>query len=180
MAPRSVVSFATLAAFSLVLTSALTLPACAEDETTPGPKPDSGATPIDAAGGGVDSSVPATDAGDAGDAGPQPNGPLINDCSVYVDRTDAAASRTLQWDLAVNSLPHHCMRIKVGQTLKLVNGAAVADFVAHPVATVKEPEKTAGPVVDEATGTVTFTTAAAFQVNCLVHPTMKVVIVVVP
>jgi len=176
MAHRSVVTVVTLAS-SFALAGALLLTACADDEVIPGPKP-AGLTPVvDSGGGGGGDSAPMPTV----EAGTEAGGdPTINDCSVYVDRTDAAASRNIQWDIFVNSLPEHCMKIKAGQTVTLVNGAAVADFSAHPVGTNKEPEKSPGPAVDEATGKLVFAAASPFQVNCQIHPQMKVVILVVP
>ena len=61
MSHRRLVRVAALAS-SLVLASAVSVGACAEDAITPGPKPDSGATAFDAGGGG-DSSTADTGAG---------------------------------------------------------------------------------------------------------------------
>jgi hypothetical protein len=155
----------------LFLFAGFSVIACAEDPVTPGPKGDGGVPTFE----GIDASPPV----DAGaEAGPAP----INGCTTFVDRTDVVAPRSLQWDLSVGSLAHRCMRIKVGQKVTFVAGAAPADFGAHPL-TVYEPSPTGrnpGPVVDAPTGEVTFTTAGAFGFVCDAHSQMNGAVDVVP
>lgn len=172
MAHFSFVSFMTVAASSaLLLTAVLTLAACADDPVTPGPKGDSGVPTFEDAGGvAMDSSRPDQEAG--------PADPVVNGCMTYLDRTDTAAPRTLQWDLVVGNLPDRCMRIKAGQSMKFVDGAAVANFVAHPLTSYVPNGGGIGPAVNTTSGELTFPAAGLFGFGCDIHPQMNGAVIV--
>jgi plastocyanin len=157
----------------LALTSASAvgvLAACSSSSSSPTGTDSGVAAPND-----VDASV-ATDSG-AFDAAKPPE----NDCTVFADRTADAASRSIQWDLGITGIPERCIKIKAGQVVTWVNGAAVADFGSHPLLIYVPPAIVDGgtaPAVDEATGKATFPTKGLFGFACGIHPSMRGVVVV--
>lgn len=154
------------------MAGAWALSACSSDSSTPqtpATTPDAGGTAE--SGGGTDSA--AADSAMANDTGPQP----VNMCTTFVDRTDAAASRKIQWDLAVVGIPERCMKIKAGQVVTWANGTGPADFNTHPL-NIANQGAGASPVVDTATGNATFPAAGVFGFICEVHSQMRGAIVV--
>ncbi len=142
----------------------LVLAACSSSSSSLPPDTDSGA--VAQSDGGVDAAV-AVDSSKA-DAAPAPE----NDCTVFADHTADAAMRSIQWDIFVKGVPERCIKIKAGQVVTWVDGAAVADFNEHPLV-IYVPGGGAAPAVDEVTGNATFAKAGLFGFACGVHPTMK-------
>jgi plastocyanin len=159
-----------LAAFSLLAL------ACSSDDTTTtdagttdtGTTSDTGVLPTDA--GTPTDSGPAADAAPSVDAG-APNGPVLNGCSQYVDRTADAASRTLVWSFSIANAPERCITIKAGQTV-IFQG----DHTVHPLA-AKGGDATT-PITNVAD--VKFATAGTFGYVCSNHPSMTGVVYVLP
>ena len=155
--------------FVLVLagsSAALALVACSSS-SSPTTATDGGVAQGDA---GTDS---AADTGTA-DAAKAPE----NNCTTFVDRTADGASRSIQWDLGIPSIPVRCIKIKAGQVVTWVDGTTAADFNTHPLIIYVPPPGGTAPMVDEATGKATFPTAGLFGFACGIHPTMKGVVVV--
>ena len=109
--------------------------------------------------------------GDSGTDAPVTPDPPLNGCTTYVDLTADAAKREIPWDFPVTSAPEHCMKIKVGQTVKW-NG----NRNTHPLAA--SGGDSPNPITDA--DTVTFPKAGVFGYICSAHPNMKGAIVVVP
>jgi len=103
-------------------------------------------------------------------------GPGVKSCAgTFVDRTDAAATRTIAWDADVASKPEHCMMVKVGQKVKW-NG----DFTVHPLeANGAEPQNPIHADIGD-TGEITFTAAGTFGYICGFHAAELGAIKVVP
>ncbi len=160
-----------LAAFSLLAV------ACSSDDATTAV--DSGTADT---GAGADTGVLPTDAGtptDSGfrvDAAPPvdaatPNGPLLNGCTQYVDRTAEAASRTLVWSFSIADAPERCIIIKAGQTVTFQG-----DHTIHPLAA--KGGDAASPITNVAD--VKFATAGTFGYVCANHSPMTGVVYVLP
>jgi hypothetical protein len=161
-----------LAAFSLLAL------ACSSDETTSttdaGTTADTGALPTDA-GTPTDSGTPS-DSGSSVDASPPvdaatPNGPAINGCTQYVDRTADAASRTLVWSFSIANAPERCMIVKAGQTVTFQG-----DLAIHPLAA--KGGDAPSPITNVAS--VKFANAGSFGYVCTNHPSMTGVVYVLP
>ncbi len=103
-------------------------------------------------------------------------GPGVKSCAgTFVDRTDAAATRTIAWDADVASKPEHCMTIKVGQKVKW-NG----DFTTHPLeANGAEAQNPIHADIGD-TGEITFNAAGTFGYICGFHAAELGAIKVVP
>lgn len=156
---------------SIVMSLASLAMACSDSSTSP-------STPVD---GGSSSS--GSSSGGAADSGADTGGAL-NGCATFVDRTAEDAARNLKWDLDVGQAPERCMKIKVGQSLKLSQDGSFtpADLGTHPVEALggDEPSPFTDPGVDAA-GNVVFEKAGTYGFGCGVHGTaMTGVIVVVP
>lgn len=161
--PRRVASIG-----SVVMSLAI---ACSDSNTSPN-------TPVDAG-----SSSSGSSSGAPADSGADTGGSL-NGCTTFVDRTAEDASRTVKWDLDVGQAPERCMRVKVGQSLKLSQDGSFtpADLGTHPVKALggDEPSPFTDPGVDAA-GNVLFEKAGTYGFGCGVHgPLMTGVILVVP
>lgn len=143
--------------------ASLALVACSSSSSSPANVGDGGV--VD---GGTDSAS-AADTSTA-DAAKAPE----NGCTTFQDRTADGASRSIQWDLGLPSLPERCIKVKAGQVVTWVDGTAAADFNTHPLLIyVPPPAMGTAPTVDEATGKATFPTAGLFGFACGIHPTMK-------
>lgn len=157
-----------LAAVSLVAVAA-----CSSDDGTPattdaGTTADTGTLPTDA--GTPTDSGTTTDAAPAVDAA-TPNGPLLNGCSQYVDRTADAASRTLVWSFSIADAPERCIIVKAGQTVTFQG-----DHTIHPLgAKGGDPNSPITNVAD-----VKFANAGTFGYVCTNHPSMTGVVYVLP
>ena len=140
--------------------ASLALVACSSSSSSPANVSD---------GGVVADSASAADTSTA-DAAKAPE----NGCTTFQDRTADGASRSIQWDLGLPSLPERCIKVKAGQVVTWVDGTAAADFNTHPLLIyVPPPAMGTAPTVDEATGKATFPTAGLFGFACGIHPTMK-------
>jgi plastocyanin len=136
--------------------------ACSSGTTAPA---DAGTAPTDASADAV--------AEASADAAPVENG-----CTSFVDRSADAASRKIQWDLSVATIPEHCMRIKAGQTVSWVAGSTAADFDAHPLVIYLSGGGGNPPTVDGSTGNATFAAPGLYGFACGIHPTMRGAILV--
>jgi plastocyanin len=145
--------------------------ACSDSTTSP-------STPADA---GTTSSSSGSSSGAPVDSGADTGGAL-NGCTTFVDRTADDAERNLKWDLDIAQAPARCMKIKVGQSLKLsADGSFTpADLGAHPVEALggDEPSPFTDPGVDAA-GNVVFDKAGSFGFGCEVHGTAMTGVILV-
>lgn len=154
--------------FVLVSASAIALgAACSSSSTTTTNNgTDSGVTTHPATddagtgGGDTDSGGAGTDAGGDLDAGS-----VLNGCTTYVDDT-AKAEVDLAWTLAVNSIPDHCAKIKVGTKVKWTG-----DFASHPLEALggDTPNPITGGAPDGGSIIVTFPNPGLFGYDCTVH-----------
>lgn len=147
--------------------------ACSDSTTSP-------STPVDA---GSTSSSSGSSSGAPADAGADTGGSL-NGCAAFVDRTADDAQRNLKWDLGVPQVPERCMKIKVGQSVKLsADGSFTpADLGTHPPEALggDAPSPFTDPGVDAA-GNILFDKAGTYGFGCGVHGTaMTGAILVVP
>jgi plastocyanin len=147
--------------------------ACSDSSTSSTNAPDGGST---------SSTSSSSSGGAAGDSGTDAT-TALNGCAAFVDRSAEDAARNLQWDLGVGQRPERCMKIKVGQSLKLSQDGAFtpADLGAHPVGAAggDTPSPFTDPGVDAA-GNVLFEKAGSFGFHCTIHSNMNGVIQVVP
>lgn len=109
-------------------------------------------------------------AGAGGVPGGEPEVPLLNGCSAYVDRRAAAASRTLVWDASIAVSAERCMKIRAGQQV-VFDG----DFEAHPL------EALGGDVPSPfSSASWVFAEPGVFGYICTIHAEMTGAIWVVP
>ncbi len=137
----------------------------------------SGSSPSDAGTTTPDASEDAAADGASSDAGAD-TGTIENGCTTFTDRTADVASRKIQWDLNVTGIPERCLRVRAGQTVTWVNGAAAADFDAHPLVIYLSGGGGNPPAVDGPTGNATFATPGLYGFACGIHPTMRGAILV--
>jgi plastocyanin len=146
--------------------------ACSDSSTSPSPAPDAGSSSTSS---GSSSGAPVDSGADTGAA--------VNGCTTFVDRTADDASRSLKWDADVAQLPERCMKIKVGQSLKLTEDGAFlpADLGTHPAIAAggATPSPFTDPGVD-ATGNVVFEKAGTYGFACGNHSSEKGAVLVVP
>jgi hypothetical protein len=144
--------------------------ACSDSSTSPTSTPDGGSSSSSGS-----STTPDASGADGGAA--------LNGCAAFVDRTAEDASRSLQWDFGVGDRPERCMKIKVGQSLKLsLDGSFTpADLGEHPVGPLggDAPSPFTDPGVDAA-GNLLFDKAGTFGFHCTIHSGMTGAILVVP
>lgn len=135
-----------------------------EDDSAGGETETGGAAGGSAVGG-------AGGAGGAGSAGSASHeGPRLNGCTTYVDRTAPSASRTLPWDAAIAVSPERCLKIRVDQEV-VFDG----DFDAHPI------ESSGGDSPSPfSTTPLAFARPGVFGYACTVHSEMTGAIWVVP
>jgi plastocyanin len=122
---------------------------------------------LSAACGGSSSEAPPPSPGDATER-------ALNGCTSYDDHSAEADPRTIAWSLSVTSDPAHCMRIKVGETVRW-NG----DLSIHPLGPKGGDAPNPISAVD-ASGRVSFSSPGTFGYTCTVHPSMIGAIRVVP
>jgi len=125
----------------------------------------------DPAGGAMDGGAAGEDdVGAAGEGGIPPTTPVLNGCTVYVDRTEDSASRTLAWTDELAYAPERCLKIRVDQRVTFSG-----DFVEHPLAPLRGD--TPNPVTAPS---AVFPDTGVFGYVCTTHPPMIGAIWVVP
>ena len=92
---------------------------------------------------------------------------MVNGCKSFVDKSDAAASRTLTWDFPIATAAERCTTVKVGQSVTFSG-----TFTTHPLRA--SGGDTPNPITgaEAAAGVATFTKAGTFGFLCGTHPAM--------
>ena len=154
-------------AFSVVVSTTAAFLACSSDKTTS--TGDSGTPTPDSGGGGPDAIGADTLA-------------PINGCSTFTDRSNAADTRSITWDLSVASTPNHCMLVKVGQSVTWLG-----NFTSHPLGPLggatPNPITGSGATTNDAgqsSATIAFPSAGDYGYVCGIHASMTGAIRVVP
>src|SRR5688500_14466950 len=154
---------------AVVLSLASFALACSDSTTSPSTATDAGSS---------SSSSGSTSQDSGADTGPA----ALNGCTTFVDHTADDATRNLKWDLGVPQAPERCMKIKVGQSVKLSQDGAFtpADLGTHPPKALggDTPSPFTDPGVDAA-GNILFDQAGTFGFGCSVHASMRGVLLVV-
>lgn len=113
-----------------------------------------------------DSGDASDDAGDGGDAGV-----VVNDCTVFEDDTDPAATRVIQGPPGSGPVQFtpSCMAVHAGQSVTFQQ----ADFSNHPL--MPQNGDTPNPITFTSSGTtvtIAFPNAGTFGFVCEFHPSL--------
>ncbi len=119
--------------------------------------------------GGSDASTPVdggASTGSGNGSGNSPTGTALNGCTTYLDQTDPAAARKIDWSPTLATSPNRCMKVKSGQTV-----AFEGRFTDYPIAPAGGAEPSPFASVPD-TGKVKLGAAGVYGFACTIDAKM--------